>query len=183
MTPEIAVIVQRASARRQVLEGLLDALPGEYWEQRAPGDSWSVRNHVEHLATVDRPLVSLLEDAHRGATECWLGGPGAGALLDAREAGMVALAGVEARELRLLLRRERAAVESALAALPPSACDCTVRIAGAIGSGGEPAAWPLRTYLASWAEHDGLHEAAIRVAIAAPPDLATVMLLRAARSG
>lgn len=183
MTPEIAVILQRASARRTMLAGLLDALPLEYWERRAPGDAWSVRDHVAHLAVVDRPFLPLLAEAAGGAFDCWLGGRERGALIRTREANMDSMAGLEIGALRAALGRARADVEGALSALPAAACDMLVHIPDATGPWGEPVALPLRNYLVSWAEHDGVHEAAIRRAILTLPDLVTVMFVRAARSG
>lgn len=183
MIPEVAVIARRAAARRAMLDGLLDAIPTSYWEQRAPGDAWSVRNHLEHVATADRPLLALLEEARRGTGEAWLGGPEPGAFLRARDEAMTEVSALPIGDLRDLLCASRAAVETALATLPFAACECAVRVAGAEDRWGMPVAWPLRTYLASWAGHDGLHEAAIRNAITSPPDLVTIMQARRGGSG
>lgn len=183
MIPEVAVIARRAAARRAMLDGLLDAIPPSFWEYCAPEDAWTVRNHVEHVATADRPLLALLEEARWGTGEAWLGGPEPGAFLRERDEAMTEVSALTIGDLRELLRVSRAAVEAALATLPFAACECMVRVAGTEDRWGMPVEWTLRTYLASWAAHDGLHEAAIRTAITSPPNLVAIMQARRGGSG
>lgn len=168
--PEIRTLVERAAARRQVLEGLIESVPDDYWERQA-GDAWTALDHLRHVATVDAMLVELLEAAQESNEELWAGNTNDVAMLEARRVALMDR--VREQPVETLVETMRESREGAVAAalqMPAAALDREVRVAGA------PQPLPLRTYLAIWAEHDSEHEAAIRQAIEAPPDASTLTL-------
>jgi hypothetical protein len=178
MTPETAVLLQRAAARRLILEGLLDSIPPDSWERQAPGDAWSARSHLAHLATIDELVLPIVRQASDGNPVLWLGGPEPGDLELKRTAALVSVAGASTAQLRAAMSATRETVARAVGSLPQHALERLVRMARTEDGWSVPAAWPLRTYLAGWAEHDGVHEEAIRRAMTAPPDFSTVALIR-----
>ena len=183
--PEMRTLVERAAARRHVLEGLIASVPEDYWERQATGDAWTALDHVRHVATVDGMLVELAEAAGRPGEELWVGGTqDAGALEGRRVALMEGVGEQGIDELVATMWESREAAVEALLALPVEALDREVRVAGVVTPWGEPHVFTLRAYLAAWAEHDGEHEAAIRRAIETPPDVTALTLAaRRARRG
>ena len=175
--PEIRTLVERAAARRQMLEGLVESVPDDYWERQASGDDWTALDHLRHVATVDRMLVNLVEAAREPDKELWAGDTSDEAELEARRVALMDQVREQALEALVETMREsrEAAVEVVLG-MPVEALDREVRVAGAVTAWGEPQAFPLRTYLSVWAEHDGEHEDAIRGAIETPPDATTLTL-------
>jgi hypothetical protein len=180
MEPEQRVFVERARARRWQLEALVAAIPEGYWDRRAPGDDWSARDHLAHLATVDQLVVELL-DALRQGQQAWLGGPEPAALERRREDARLRVRGEPTGVLLATMRAERGRALAALRSSPATLLDGTVRVASVLDAWGRATSWSLRAYLASWIEHDDLHAEAIRRAITVPPDLSTVLLARRAR--
>ena len=175
--PEMRTLVERAAARRHVLEGLIASVPADYWERQASGDAWTALNHVRHVATVDRMLVELAEGAGRPGAGLWVGGTrDAGALESGRIALMEGVGEQGIDELVATMRDSREAAVEAMLALPVEALDREVRVAGVLTPWGEPHVFTVRAYLAAWAEHDGEHEGAIRRAIETPPDATTLTL-------
>src|SRR5512141_1099719 len=73
MLAEVRVLLERSAARRLTLEGLLDALPADYWDRAAAGEAWSIRQHVGHLAGADEMMSELVEDVLSGAASAWVG--------------------------------------------------------------------------------------------------------------
>jgi len=178
MNPEIAVLLQRAAGRRILLEGLLDSIPAAYWERQAPGDTWPAIDHLRHLATVDDLVLPIVQQAAGGRGSVWLGGRKPTDLGQKREAAMNRVAGMSITGLRSRVRSSREAVAVVVGRLPTSSLDCVVRAAASDDGWSAPPEWPLRAYLAGWAEHDTIHGEAIRRAITSPPDLAAVALVR-----
>ena len=180
--PEVRTLVERAAARRHVLEGLIASVPDDYWDRQASDDAWTALDHVRHVATVDGMLVELAEAAGRPGEGLWVGGTRDAAALEGRRVGL--MDGVREEsvgELAETMRESREAAVEALLALPAAALEREVRVAGVLTPWGEPHAFSLRAYLTAWAEHDGEHEAAIRRAIETPPDV-TALTLAARRT-
>ena len=73
--PEVRTLVERAAARRHVLEGLIASVPDDYWDRQASDDAWTALDHVRHVATVDSMLVELAEAAGRTGEGCGWGEP------------------------------------------------------------------------------------------------------------
>ncbi len=178
MLPEIRVLIERAEMRRAALEGLLEAVPGDYWDRRAPEDEWSAVEHLRHVATVDDLLVSLLREAGTGLDEVSLGGaPG-------EDDRIAAMHSVERLSVEELVRRMRGARQRAVrqvGRLGQEALETAVLMPGAVDAWGMPVRWALRSYLVAWVGHDDVHAAAIRRAISTPPDLSTIMVTRRRR--
>ena len=181
--PEMRTLVERAAARRHVLEGLIASVPEDYWDRRAPDDAWTALEHVRHVATVDAMVVELLEAAERPEEELWAGGVRDVAELEARRVELMeAVRDQDIHELVVTMRESREAVVVALLAIRVEALDREVRVAGVVTPWGEPHASSLRAHLTGWAgQHDGEHEAAIRRAIETPPDV-TALTLAARRA-
>jgi hypothetical protein len=183
MLPEVRTFVQRAAAHRFALDGLLDAIPESYWERAAPGDFWSARNHLQHLATVEAALVQDLVSVIDGAAELWLAGsPDAALFHERRAAVMEAVAGLPCDALRGEMAANRALAVATLGALTPDHMEAGLLIAGVVDRWGQPVRYSLREYLAAWPNHDLAHDGAIRAAISTPPDLSAVALTRRHRS-
>ena len=175
--PEVQTLVARAAARRLVLDGLIAAIPDDYWERRAPGDAWSASDHLRHLATIDGFLGALLETAAASGQALWVAGTHDAAELEAQRAEMMdAVSDRNAGELRLAMHESRAMTVVALQALRPESLGRDIRIAGVTSPWGEPKVFELRAYLSVWAEHDGDHESGIRHAIETPPDASALSL-------
>ena len=169
--PEVRTLLERAAARRHVLEGLIASVPEDYWDRRAPDDAWTALDQVRHVATVDRMLVQLVEAARESGEELWAGDTSDAAVLEERRVAL--MDGVREQTVGALvemMRESRAEAVEAVLGMSVEALDREVRVAGA------PQGFPLRTYLAIWAEHDSEHEAAIRRAIETPPDATTLTL-------
>lgn len=182
MLPEVRVLFERAQRRRHAIEDLLRSAPAPFWQRTAEGDAWSARAHVAHLASMDAPVARLAQCALTGERAAWLWDTEVPQSLEAaRRQAMAALAESSAGELSEALNAARAAIVPALAALKPESLEMRVLVAGANDSWGTPVSWPLRTYLVHWAEHDAIHEAAIRAAFTTPPDLSAVALTRRLR--
>ena len=174
-------LVERAAARRHVLEGLIASVPDSYWDRQASDDAWTALDHVRHVATVDSMLVELAGAAGRLGEELWVGGTRYTATLEGLRVGLMDGVGEQSvGDLAETMRESRAAAVEGLLALPAAALEREVRVAGVLTPWGEPHAFTLRAYLTAWAEHDGEHEAAIRRAIETPPD-ATALSLAARR--
>ena len=174
--PELRTLVERAAARRHVLEGLVASVPEDYWQRQASGDEWTALDHLRHVATVDGMLVELVQAAQESDEALWAGDTSDPAVLEERRVAL--MAGVREQTVETLVETMRASREGAAQAvlgMSVAALDRDVRVAGA------PQPFPLRTYLAVWTEHDGEHEAAIRRAIETPPNATTLTL--AARRG
>ncbi len=175
--PEIRTLVERAAARRQVLEGLIESVPEDYWERQASGDAWTALDHLRHVATVDAMLVELVEAARDSNKELWAGDTSDEAVLEARRVALMDR--VREQPLETLVKTMRESRERALETvlgMSVETLDREVRVAGVVTEWGEPQAFPLRSYLAVWVEHDGEHEDAIRGAIETPPDVTTLTL-------
>ncbi|MXY87675.1 MAG: DinB family protein [Dehalococcoidia bacterium] len=169
--PELRTVVERAAGRRHMLEGLIESVPNDYWERQASGDDWNALDHLRHVATVDGMLVDLLKAAQESDEELWAGDTSDEAELEERRVAL--MDGVRELTLDTLVETMRGSREAAfevVLGLPAAALEREVRVAGA------PQGFPLRTYLAVWAEHDSEHEAAIRRAIETPPDATTLTL-------
>lgn len=180
--PEVRTLVERAAARRHVLEGLIESIPEEFWRRQAPDDAWTALDHLRHVATVDGMVVELAEAAGQPGEALWVGGATDAAELEARRlALMEAVAGQPVGELVEKMQASREGAVEAVLALSQGALDREVRVAGVLTTWGEPHSFSLRAYLGAWAEHDGEHEAAIRRAIETPPDFTALTL--AARRG
>jgi len=164
--------------RRASLEDLLAAIPEDYWDRRPPGDEWTAAAHLRHVATVDDLLVEVLAAAKAGAEEVILGGSNAGGSDDARTDAMRSVEGLSIEQLIRRMRDSRAGAIARIGRLGGAGLESMVLFPGAVDAWGTPLRWPLRSYLASWVEHDGVHAEAIRAAVSTPPDLATVMLTR-----
>lgn len=182
MLPELRVLVERAEARRASLDGLLDALPADYWGRVAAGEAWSIQDQVAHLAGSEALIGGMLREVASGAARVWVGGTqDPGALLDFRQRALEVWAGEPTESLRQAAAESRRALKEGVAQLQHGHLECTVYVAGAVDRWGEPLAWPLRQYLGAWTAHDPEHEASIRRAMTTPPDLSTVALTQRRR--
>ncbi len=169
--PELRTLVERAAARRHMLEGLIESVPDDYWQRQDPGDDWTAQDHLRHVATVDRMLVDLLKAAQESSGALWAGDTSDAAVLEERRVAL--MDGVREQNVGALvetMRESREAAVMAVLGMSVAALEREVRVAGA------PQGLPLRTYLAIWAEHDSEHEAAIRQAMETPPDATTLTL-------
>jgi uncharacterized damage-inducible protein DinB len=179
MLPEVRTFVERATTHRELVEQLLDVIPGEYWFRRAAGEEWSARKHLEHLATAEDLLVEDLQRVIDGATQVWLGGSqDASATARRREEAMQAVAEEPVSALRERMHASREHTLTVLARVDAGHLEATLLVPGVTNPWGEPLRLSLREYLAAWPAHDTEHEAAIRRAITAPPDLSAVALTR-----
>lgn len=166
--PEVHTLIERAAAARERLVGLLEVLPAEYWERRAPDDRWCVRDHAAHTAAVDELVTELLRGAS-GEAALWLGDTGDPAVLHAlRERRRVAFAEEPPAPMIAAMGRARDGVVGALVRMDGAALDLPLFVAGVVNGWGQPIGFTLRTYLAQWAVHDLAHDAAIREAIRQP---------------
>ncbi len=181
MLPEVRVFLERANARRQSLPGLTTVIPEGYWPRTAPGDLWSARNHLEHVASADAFLEDMVASLVAG-TETWLARTiDPGVLASARTAAMAALAPLPFEDLLSAMAESRAALAAALALMDPTHLLAPVFVAGHVSAWGEPRPVAFSSYLDTWAAHDGAHESAIREAVSTPPDLVTVAMARRLR--
>ncbi len=182
MLPEVRVLIERAAARRLALEGLLDALPDDYWGRSAPGDGWPIRSHVEHLATIEGLVAETVRTVQVGDRYVWAGGANTtAALAELRAAQMASVAGATREALRAAMARSRAGLVAALASLEPVHLDAAVLVAGVVNAWGKPVGFSLREYLGAWPDVE--HDAAIRRALETPPDLSAAALVRRAWRG
>ena len=181
MLPEVRVFFERAGARRQALLGLVEVIPTTYWPRTAPGDAWSARNHLEHVATADAFLEDIAARLVNGA-ETWLAGTSdPRALFVARAEAMRRFEGVPLDAILEAMTVARTHLARPLAGLERSHLLEPVFIAGHVSAWGEPRAITFGSYLDAWAAHDSAHESAIRDAVSTPPDLVTVALTRRLR--
>lgn len=182
LSPEIRVFLERAAARRSLLEAFLDVMPRNGWEHQAEGEAWNARVHLAHLATIDEPTAALFAEAAAGSqTVRPMGAATSEALAAARERLLEPLLDARPADLRRRLRDSREAALAALAALDGPALDAAVLLPPAPSAWSPPPPLPLRAYIAAWIEHDGEHLAAIRRAVTSPPGpgaLATAARLR-----
>jgi len=184
MLPEVRVIVERAAARRASLEGLIEAIPADYWARRATGEAWSAHDHLAHVAGIDALTSETLTQILGGERAAWIAGATTPEMLATRrEALLDEAAGMAVAALRERMRETRAELVELLAGLDTGHLEVTVLVAGVVDAWGEPLAVGLRRYLASLPEHDTEHEHAIRQAISAPPDLSAVALTRRLSGG
>ncbi|MCY3645759.1 MAG: DinB family protein [Chloroflexi bacterium] len=175
--PEIRTLVERGAARRQVLEGLIESVPDDYWERQDSGDAWTALDHLRHVATVDQMLVELVEAAQESDEELWAGKTDNVEVLEARRVALMDKVREQSVDTLVeTMRESRARAVGTVLGMTVETLDREVRVAGALNEWGEQLAFPLRGYLAVWVEHDGEHEAAIRRAIATPPDVTTLTL-------
>lgn len=182
MLPELQVLLERAAARRAMLDGLLDVIPVEDWERRAEGDAWTIENHVQHLATIEGLMIETVDAVIAGERELWAGGrERLSEFVEARALAMAEVGGLEPAELRTEMAQSRAAMNQAIAVLEAWHLEATVRISGVVDSWGRPVGMSLRAYLRAWPEHDLEHDAAIRRALQARPDLSTAAMVRRAQ--
>lgn len=181
MLSEVRVFFERAGARRQSLLGLVAAIPTAYWSRTAPGDAWSARNHLEHVATADAFLDDIVAGLVDGA-ETWLAGAtNPRDLLAARAQAMQRFDGVPLDGILYAMAAARTRLALSFAVLERSHLLEPVFIAGQVSAWGEPRAITFGSYLDAWAAHDSAHEASIRDAVSTPPDLVTVALTRRLR--
>lgn len=181
MLPEVRVFVERAGARRQSLLGLVAAIPTAYWPRTAPGDAWSARNHLEHVATADAFLDGIIASLVDGA-ETWLAGTADPRdLLAARAEAMQRFEGAPLDAILKAMTLARTRLAQSLAVLERSHLLEPVFIAGHVSAWGEPRSITVGSYLGAWAAHDSAHESAIREAVSTPPDLVAVALTRRLR--
>jgi hypothetical protein len=164
MLPIVRVLLDRAEARRVSLLGLAEVVPEAYWERRVAGDGWSARHHLAHALSAD----ALVAEAVRSFSAEALAG-----LVARRLAALQAALDVPVPRLVERATADRAAVRSALAALGPDVLEAEV-VLGTNDPWGGTHALTLLAYLETWASHDAEHEAAIRAAIAVPPDMAGI---------
>lgn len=182
MLPELRVLLERAEARRASLNGLLDALPADYWGRVAADEAWSIQEQVAHLAGSEALIGGMLREVVSGAARVWVGGTeDAQTLIDFRLRALEVWDGASVTSLRNAAADARKALNEGVAALQHSHLECTVHVAGVVDRWGEPLAWPLREYLGAWTVHDPEHEASIRRAMTTPPDLSTVALTQRRR--
>lgn len=174
MLLETRSLLARAQTNRYLLMQLLEQVPDGSWDRRASGDAWSARHHLAHLATIDGVTAALLTSPSDGAYRL---DPGLQALrLSAMEAAVAWMHS----QLVAAMASERNALARLLGDLHDNALASPVLI-------DVPGEWPpvrqlsMRAYLATWAEHDADHTAAIRAAIASPPSASDLAL--AARLG
>ncbi|HEX6029835.1 MAG TPA: DinB family protein [Tepidiformaceae bacterium] len=167
MELEVRLLAERASVRRISLLGLLEVIPPDFWPRREPGEEWTARNHLEHVATADALLRETIDAVVRQADlEV--------SYIERRAQLMDAAAGVSLLELRDRMETERAATIASLAGVDALLLDELILIPGSVDSFGQGVALPLRTVVTAWAEHDTGHEIAIRTAITTHPDAASL---------
>ena len=156
---------ERAMARRLSLVGLVAVVPPPYWSRSEVGDEWTARRHLDHLATADELLRRTLASAANGEPL----GIGYDAL---RAALMDGVEDLSLDEVVVVMADDRERTQQHLEAIPAALLDVVVPLPGVTGPLGNPTGWPVRQFLSAWAEHDTVHELAIRRAITTPPDAA-----------
>jgi hypothetical protein len=142
-------------------------VPGDFWARREPGEEWTARNHLEHLATADALLRETIDATGRRADLDV-------SYIERRAQLMGSVEGASLAELRERMETERSATIASLARFDALLLDDRVLIPGAVDSFGQGIAVPLRTMFTAWAEHDTGHEVAIRTAITTHPDAASL---------
>ena len=157
---------ERAMARRLSLLGLVAVVPPSYWARREAGDDWTARQHLDHLATADGLLRRALASADTGEPL----GDGYAALRTRLMEGVESL-GLDQVVAAMANDRDRTLRE--LESTPAALLDVIVVLPGVTDPFGNSTGWPVRQFLSAWAEHDTVHELAIRRAITTPPDAAS----------
>lgn len=180
---EIAVIIGRAAAAREVLEQLIDVVPDDHWERREPGSRWSAREHLQHLATMDAPTAELFEQAATRPTVAPLGARDAAELVLGREALLASVAELSIEALRERMEAERAHTYEVLTTLEPPALDAAVLLPGIVDAWGRVQQVSVRQYAAAWAAHDLEHAEAIRRAVTHQPSPGDLALAARRRRG
>jgi Mycothiol maleylpyruvate isomerase N-terminal domain len=181
MLLEVRTLAGRAIASRVQLDDLLDVVPAGHWQRSEPGAAWTARNHLEHLATVDRSLEADIERTREG--DSWIGGSAdAAAFRAARAEAIARLSDHKEGELRTLMQNARRGVTLALGRIGPNQLETRLFVPGMPDRWGQPASVSLREYLVSWANHDREHADAIRRAVTTPPDLSAAALAMSRRN-
>ena len=179
MLLEVRTVADRAATNRALLDDLLDSVPASYWARRSPADAWTAQAHLQHLATIESQVADEIARIRTARDAAWLGGsPDPATLNEARQSNLAAADGEPVRLLRERMRRNRDALLAHLASLNPPDLELTLLFPGAVDPWGAPLRWDLRRYIASWPAHDLEHAAAIRAAMATPPDLSTIAITR-----
>lgn len=171
MLPVVRVLVQRAESARFQLEGLVSVLSEGSLEARADGDLWTVHLHLAHALSSDAPLTEYLADPSGLDLSTLFT-----SVVERRAEQIAAARHKSLLELLASAREERSSLIRVLARLGAADLDRFGQLPGVRSAWGEPLELTLFKYLQSWSAHDGQHEASIRRAILARPDLAAVAL-------
>lgn len=176
MHPVLRVLVERAAAKRTSLLGLASVVPDGYWTRSSLGDAWTARQHLAHALTSDDGVAAFIGTAaEQGRAE-----PGID-IEASRSAAMERGAALPLPELIALAEAGRTSLVKVLAALGPADLERQLVVPRVATAWGEPVTITLYRYLEQWAAHDGVHEAAIREAIATSPDLTAIAMTRRRR--
>jgi DinB family protein len=168
--PVLRVLVERAAARRVSLLGLVSVIPEGFWVRRVPGDDWSAREHLVHALTADDAVAEFIAGSPENAD-----------LEAARAVAMTQGAELPMKELLELAAKGRSRLIEVLFTMTPVDLERALPIPGAVNAWGERLSITVFQYLEQWAAHDAVHEAAIREAIATPPDLTAIAMTRRRR--
>ena len=173
MHPVLRVLVERAASGRISLLGLASVIPDGYWTRSSLGDAWTAREHLTHALTADGGVAGFISNTAEPEPAWDLGA--------ARDAAMRDGAALPLPELLSHAEASRAQLITVLGTFGPADLDRALVIPGVVTAWGEPVSISLYRYLEQWAAHDGVHEAAIRDAIATSPDLTAIAMTRRRR--
>ena len=176
MLLEIRTLAERAETSRAILLELVRAMPEDYWHRRSPGEAWTARHHLEHTGTIDGAVATDVARV-RSDGEAWIGGTSDPAAFAASRAGALdELRDAAVDEILDAMESRRAEMLAALERVEPKHLDGRLLVPGVVDRWLRPVSVSLREYLASWAQHDREHAAAIRAAVTAAPDMSIAAL-------
>jgi hypothetical protein len=156
MIPEVAAVVEELDAHRARFEAFCRSLTGEQLARPVPLSTWTVKDFISHLATIDGPVGEMFRAIHEGA-DPGLRNPD-GNRFDVDHWNDSQVARRRDRTVEELLAEAataRAALRERLAALTAEDVRRVIPFGG--DSKRAPAKIELLQYLRGWCKHDPMH--------------------------
>ncbi|HZP57118.1 MAG TPA: DinB family protein [Dehalococcoidia bacterium] len=144
---------------RERFEAFVRSLSEEQLSRQVPDSTWSVRDFVAHLGTLDPALERWFERAAAGERfDNGLGEDGGRFDIDDfNEAQVLARRTWPIEQVLAEAAQNRARLIAALSELGEDAVKQEMRFAG--DAKRAPGTWPFALFLAGWAQHDPIHAA------------------------
>lgn len=175
--PEVRVIIERAATTRFELEGLLEVVPEAAWEYPSIAEGWFARTHLGYLVATDLATAELSDAAEQTQGELWVGSSSSLEAIAARLAESAAEASAQPiAAIRDELGRARRRLAASFAELSYQALERDALLPGQVDAWGAQRSMSMRQYLTAWLAHEPAQIAAIRAAIAKPPDMSAVSI-------
>ncbi len=164
MEPAIADLIDELEANRAMFTALCLACgPGDVM-RAGPGDHWSVRDHVAHVASYDQLVIGHLASGERPSLAS--SDPSLGVLMDGDAWNAAEIERRESRDTTSLLdEMEQLRARSLEMLAASSASDVKREVYFPGDARRAPGPVPLRLWLRYWSKHDMLHAQAIVRAI------------------